>query len=70
MRKFSVRPSPVPFFRVHEKPVFSETGLIIGLDPLLQGTGGVFSITLLFVGAVSNECSDKVGLLMIDSYVD
>ena len=38
MRKFSVRPLPVPFSEsctVHEKPVFFETSLIIGLDPLL-----------------------------------
>ena len=38
MGKCSVRPSPVrflAFFRVREKNLFFETGLIIGLDPLV-----------------------------------
>ena len=35
MRKFSVRPSPVPFSEYTKNPFFFETGLIIGLDPLV-----------------------------------
>ena len=37
LRKVSVRPSPVPVSKYTKNPFFFKTGLIIGLDPLVQG---------------------------------